>query len=84
VANAGSKHGFGALSLTQIGFVSEVVPRRPKRKPVYLVTEAFDAFDLPPHERMADRRIEIAQVSEAHSHSAVGWSPRRHSKGAAV
>jgi hypothetical protein len=68
------EHGLGAFGLAQIGFILEVTPGGPQRKAMDLVTRALDGFDLAPNERMADCGIEIAQIGEAHSHSAVGWS----------
>ena len=56
--------------LPMIHFVCEVGAWRPKRKAVNLVPQLFDRLDLPSDERMADRRVEIAQIGEAHSHSA--------------
>src|SRR5438309_7502235 len=39
---------------------------------MHLLTSGFDAFDLPTDERMAHRGIDVAQIGEAHAHSASG------------
>jgi len=64
--------GFGALRLSEVSFVLQVVVRRPQRKAVDLVPGALDPLDLPPDEGMAHRRVAITQIGEAHAHSAAG------------
>src|SRR5690348_7211376 len=42
---------------------------------------SFNPLDLAPDERMADRRIEIAQIGEAHAPSTAAGAAIGHSKG---
>jgi hypothetical protein len=78
------EHDLGPRSLPEVCFVFQVRSRRPQRESDNFVASRFHAFDLAPDERMADRRIEIAKIGEAHAHSATADPLDGHSKGSSI
>jgi hypothetical protein len=59
-------------SFVQVRFVLKPGLGRTNREAMNLVAGGFDTGDLSANEGVADGRIDIAQIGEAHCHSARG------------
>jgi hypothetical protein len=75
-AHSTPQDDLGLSGFPDVGFIPEFGAWRADREAVDGMAEPLDALDLSPDERMADSRIDIAQIGEAHAHSRFGLVPR--------
>jgi hypothetical protein len=59
---ASRENDLRSFDLRQVRLVFEVRLNGPDRKSVHVVARALDGFDLATNERVADRRIEVAEI----------------------
>ena len=57
-----SEHDFRDARFALVGRILQIGSRSANRESMDRVTGALDRFDLAPHERMADGRIEVAEI----------------------
>jgi hypothetical protein len=58
-----SEDDLGPFGLASVGGILEVGSRSANRETMHVMTGALGRFDFAPDERMAHRRIEVAQIS---------------------
>ncbi len=64
---ASSKHCFGTCRFSKISWILQIRAVRSDREPCNVVPLGKEAFDFAPYERVADRRINIAQIGDAYA-----------------
>jgi len=57
------KDDFSPFGFTPVGGVLQILTGLPDRETIDIISRALDRFDLAPDEGMADRRIEVAEIS---------------------